>query len=135
MAPAAGVVNATDWSACKTIGYTVSQRVVGHKVAEAGWRYYISSSEMSAADLALSTRAHWGIENRLHWVLDVTFGEDASQIRKDHAPQNFSLLKKIVLNMLRLDTACKAKTSLRQKRKLAAWDDDIRAAILGIQPL
>ena len=135
VAPAEGVVNPSDWSACKTIGCLVSQRVVGTKVAEAEWRYYISSSEMSAADLALSTRAHWGIENRLHWVLDVTFGEDASQIRKDHAPQNFSLLKKIVLNMLRLDTTCKAKTSLRQKRKLAAWDDDIRAAILGIQPL
>ena len=96
---------------------------------------YISSRDMTAADLALSTRAHWGIENRLHWVLDVTFGEDASQIRENHAPQNCSLLKKIVLNMLRLDTTCKDKTSLRQKRKLAAWDDDIRAAILGIQLL
>ena len=113
----------------------MSQRVVANKVAEAEWRYYINSSEMTVADLALNARAHWGIENRLHWVLDVTFGEDASQIRKDHAPQNFSLLKKIVLNMLRLDTTCKDKTSLRQKRKLAAWDDDIRAAILGIQPL
>ena len=109
--------------------------MVGHKVAEAEWRYTISSREMSAEDLALSARAHWGIENRLHWVLDVTFGEDASQIREDHGPQNFSLLKKIVLNMLRLDTTGKAKTSLRQKRKLAAWDDDIRATILGIQPL
>ncbi len=73
--------------------------------------------------------------HRLHWVLDVTFGEDASQISQNHAPQNFSLLKKIVLNMLRLDTTCKPKTSLRQKRKIAAWDDDSRAAILGIRPL
>jgi predicted transposase YbfD/YdcC len=90
---------------------------------------------MSAADLALSARAHWGIENRLHWVLDVTFGEDANQISQNHAPQNFSLLKKIVLNRLRLDTTGKAKTSLRQTRKMAAWDDDSRAVILGIQPL
>lgn len=135
VASAEGVVNTTDWPACKTIGCLVSQRVIGHKVAEAEWRYYISSRDMTAADLALSTRAHWGIENRLHWVLDVTFGEDASQIRENHAPQNCSLLKKIVLNMLRLDTTCKDKTSLRQKRKLAAWDDDIRAAILGIQLL
>ena len=135
VAPAEGVVNTTDWSACQTIGCIVSQRVVGDKVAEAEWRYYISSREMTATDLAQSARAHWAVENRLHWVLDVTFGEDASQIRNDHAPQNFSLLKKIVLNMLRLDTTGKAKTSLRQKRKLAAWDDDIRAAILGIQPL
>jgi hypothetical protein len=68
-------------------------------------------------------------------VLDVTFGEDGSQIRKYHAPQSFSLLKKIVLNMLRLDTTGKAKTSLRQQRKIAAWDDDVLATILGIQPL
>ena len=68
-------------------------------------------------------------------VVKLRFSEDASQIRKDHAPQNFSLLKKIVLSMLRLDTTGKAKTRLRQKRKLAAWDDDIRANILGIQPL
>jgi predicted transposase YbfD/YdcC len=134
-APAEGVVNTSDWSACKTLGCLMSQRVVGNKVAQAQWRYYISSREMSAADLAQSARAHWGVENRLHWVLDVTFSEDASQIRKDHAPQNFSLLKKIVLSMLRLDTTGKAKTRLRQKRKLAAWDDDIRANILGIQPL
>ena len=90
---------------------------------------------MTAEDLALSARAHWGIENRLHWVLDVTFGEDASQIREDPAPQNVSLLKKIVLNRLRLDTTGQAKTRLRQKRKIAAWDDDTRANILGIQPL
>ena len=90
---------------------------------------------MTAEDLALSARAHWSIENRLHWVLDVTFGEDASQIREDPAPQNVSLLKKIVLNRLRLDTTGQAKTRLRQKRKIAAWDDDTRANILGIQPL
>ena len=90
---------------------------------------------MSAADLALSARAHWGIENRLHGVLDVTFGEDAHQISENPTPQNFSLLKKIVLNRLPLDTTGKAKTRLRQKRKLAAWDDDSRTNILGIQPL
>ena len=135
VAPAEGVANAKDWSGCKTIGCIVSQRKVGRKVAEAEWRYYISSREMTATDLAQSARAHWAVENRLHGVLDVTFGEDARQIRNDHAPQNFSLLKKIVLNRLRLDTTGKAKTSLRQKRKLAAWDDDSRAAILGIQPL
>ena len=128
VAPAEGGGNTSDWPACKTLACIVSQRVIGNKVAQAECRYFISSREMSA-------RAHWGIENRLHWVLDVTFGEDASQISQNHAPQNFSLLKKIVLNMLRLDTTGKAQTSLRQKRKSAAWDDDSRAAILGIQSL
>jgi len=55
-------------------------------------------------------------------MLDVNFGEDGSQVRKDNAPQNLSLLKKIVLNLIRSDTTDKVKTSLRQKRKRAAWD-------------
>lgn len=137
VAPAEGVVNLTEWPGCKTFGRILSQRVVGDKVAEPEWRYYISSRELTAADLAAHARAHWGIENRLHWVLDVTFGEDASQVAEDHAPQNFSLLKKIVLNMLRLSPSCKpkARTSLRQMRKLAGWDDNIRLAVLGLQSI
>jgi predicted transposase YbfD/YdcC len=135
VAPAEGVVNTRDGSACKTIGCIVSQRVVANKVAEAEWRYYISSSELSAADLVLSTRAHWGIENRLHWVLDVSFGEEGSTLRKDNAPQNLSLLKKIVLNLIRLDTTDKTKASLRLKRKGAAWDDELRMNMLGLTPL
>jgi len=83
----------------------------------------------------VSVRSHWGVENRLHWVLDVSFGEDASTVRKDNAPQNLSLLKKIVLNLIRLDAADKTKTSLRRTRKRAAWDDDVRLRILGLTPL
>ena len=72
------------------------------------------------------------IENRLHWVLDVSFGEDGSTVRKDNAPQNLSLLKKRVLNLIRLDATDKTKTSLRLKRKIAAWDDSVRVRILGL---
>lgn len=75
------------------------------------------------------------IENRLHWMLDVCFGEDDCMIRKDNAPQNLSLLKKIVLNLIRADQTDAAKTSLRLERKRAAWDDDIRMKMLGIHPL
>jgi predicted transposase YbfD/YdcC len=82
-----------------------------------------------------TVRAHWGIENRLHWMLDVCFGEDDCMIRKDNAPQNLSLLKKIVLNLIRADKTDTAKTSLRLKRKRAAWDDDIRMKMLEIYPL
>jgi hypothetical protein len=85
--------------------------------------------------LATATRAHWGIENRLHWVLDVTMKEDASQLRKDHAPQNLSLLRKIALNILRAAPPPARKTSLRLRRKGAAWDDDLRMGLLGIMPL
>ena len=73
--------------------------------------------------------------HRLHWVLDVSFGEDGSTVRKDNAPQNLSLLKKIVLNLIRLDTTDKTKASLRLKRKGAAWDDDVRMNMLGLRPL
>lgn len=68
-------------------------------------------------------------------MLDAQFGEDACTLRRDHAPQNLSLLKKVVLNQIRADTSDTAKTSLRRKRKRAAWDDDIRMAMLEIKPL
>ena len=133
--PAKGVVDTAHWPECKTIGRVSSFRVVGGKPSELEQRYYISSRELRAEELASAVRAHWGIENRLHWMLDVNFGEDGSQVRKDNAPQNLSLLKKIVLNLIRSDTTDKVKTSLRQKRKRAAWDDDIRMRMLGFRPL
>ena len=123
------------WPRCKTVGCVVSQRVVGEKVAKLEKRYYISSRSLSAAQLAHTVRAHWRIENRLHWMLDVCFGEDDCMIRKDNALQNLSLLKKMMLNLIRTDKTDTAKTSLRLKRKRAAWDDDIRMKMLGIHPL
>ena len=123
------------WPGCKTVGCVVSQRVVGDRAAELEERYYISSRKLTAEELAQTVRAHWAIENRLHWMLDVCFGEDDCMIRKDNAPQNLSLLKKIVLNLIRADKTDTAKTSLRLKRKRAAWDDDIRMKMLGIHPL
>lgn len=60
---------------------------------------------MPAADFAKAVRAHWGIENGVHWMLDVNFREDAATVRKDHAVENLSRLKRIVLNLLKLETA------------------------------
>ena len=133
--PAKGVVDLADWPKCKTIGRIDSMRKVGDKESALERRYYISSRELSAEQLATAVRAHWAIENRLHWVLDVSFGEDGSTICKDNAPQNLSLLKRIVLNLIRLDTAGKRKASLRLRRKGAAWDDDVRMKMLGLTPL
>jgi len=133
--PAQGVVDLADWPKCQTIGRIDSIRKVGDHESGLERRYYISSRELSAEQLTAAVRAHWGIENRLHWVLDVSFGEDGSTIRKDNAPQNLSLLKKIVLNLIRLDTTTKTKASLRLKRKCAAWDDDVRMNMLGLTPL
>jgi predicted transposase YbfD/YdcC len=133
--PAKGIVDLADWPKCLTIGRIDSIRKVGDKESDLERRYYISSRALNAEQLTTAVRAHWGIENRLHWVLDVSFGEDGSTIRKDNAPQNLSLLKKIVLNLIRLDTTAKAKASLRLRRKQAAWDDDVRMNMLGLNYL
>jgi predicted transposase YbfD/YdcC len=133
--PAQGIVDLADWPKCRTIARVDSLRQIGDQESGFDRRHYISSRELTAEQLAAAVRSHWGVENRLHWVLDVTFGEDASLVRKDNAPQNLSLLKKIVLNLIRLDATDNTKTSLRLKRKRAAWDDDARLRILGLRPL
>lgn len=81
--------------------------------------YYISSLAPDAHRILEATRGHRAIENSLHWVLDVTFREDDSRIRKDNAPQNMAIVKRIALNLLKKDTA---KGSLRSKRYRAALD-------------
>lgn len=130
-----GLVDSAVWPDCQVVGRIDSVRKVGNKVASLEQRYYIASRPLTPEQLAQAVRSHWGIENQLHWVLDVTMSEDASTVRKDHAPQNCSLLKKIVLNLIRLDATDPIKCSLRMKRKRAAWNDDIRRNILGLTPL
>ncbi len=133
--PAKGIVDPAEWHKCMTIGRIDSIRSVGDKESGLERRYYISSRALDAEALATAVRAHWGVENRLHWVLDVSFSEDASTLAKDNAPQNLSLLRKIALNLIRADKTDTSKVSLRLKRKGAAWNDEARARILGIRPL
>ncbi len=92
--PAAGRVDTVEWPDCKTLGVIDSLRVVNGKEMQWEQRYYISSRVLDASEQAHAVRAHWGIENQLHWMLDVCFNEDASTLRTDHAPQNLSLLNK-----------------------------------------
>lgn len=82
--------------------------------------YYITSLAGDAHRLLTATRCHWSIENSLHWVMDVTFWEDESRIRKDNSSQNMVVLRHIALNILKKD---KSKGSLRQKRYKATLDD------------
>lgn len=134
-APAGEVIELAQWPGCKTVGYVVSQRIVKGKPAEVEERYYIGSREQNSRQLGEAVRAHWGIENRLHWMLDVCFGEDGCCVRKDNAPQNLSLLRKMALNIVRADTSGPRKTSMRLKRKRAGWDDNVRMQMLGIKPI
>lgn len=137
VAPTDGQVDTDRWPGCRMLATVESLRIVGGKESDLERRYYISSRLMTAEAFATAVRAHWGVENRLHWILDVNFGEDAATVRKDYAADNLSRLKKIVLNVLRVETATAAlgKLSLAKKRKLAAWDDEFRMAMLGIKPV
>jgi predicted transposase YbfD/YdcC len=91
-------------------------------------RYFISSLPPDAKQLAHAVRSHWGIENSLHWVLDVSFCEDACRIRKDHAPENFGILRHMALNLL--SKASSTKRGMAARRKKAAWDDRFLVEIL-----
>lgn len=96
--------------------------------ATSATRYYLSSTHLTPERFAAAVRAHWAIENSLHWVLDVTFDEDRARNRKDNGPENLSILRKLTLNLLR-----KARPNLpiSRKRKRAGWSDDFAKSILG----
>jgi hypothetical protein len=91
-------------------------------------RFYITSLLWIAAQLGPAVRAHWMVENGLHWVMDVTFRDDQCRIRTDHAPANFTTIKHMALNLIR---RARGKDSLRLRRKVAAWDDDFLASLIA----
>ena len=118
---------ASNWPQLKSIVMIESIRATaeGETVEQ---RYYISSCESNAAELAHAIRRHWAIENSVHWVLDMTFNEDQSRVRERVAAENLCLLRKIAMNTVRADSTRKA--SLRRKRRMAGWDSDYLATLL-----
>ena len=91
-------------------------------------RYFISSLSGGARRFAQAVRAHWGIENRLHWVLDVALGEDDCGIWQGHGPENLATLRRMALNLLRQDGT--SKRGLRARSRRASWDNDYLLRIL-----
>ena len=92
-------------------------------------RYYIGSNgKASAAEAARAIRGHWGIENQLHWILDMSFDEDQCRIRKGHGAENFSRLRRIALNLLQRETS--RKVGIKTKRLIAGWDHDYLLGLL-----
>lgn len=87
-------------------------------------RYYISSAALSAEQAADAVRGHWGIENRLHWVLDVVFADDQSRLRKGHGAKNMTIVRHFAINLIRAATD---KKSIKLRRKLAGWDPEYLA--------
>jgi predicted transposase YbfD/YdcC len=84
-------------------------------------RFYISSAHLTAAQLSYAARAHWGIENRLHWVMDVVFHDDLMRLRTQNGPANMALIRHTVLNIIK---QIPDKASIKVRRKTAAWDDE-----------
>lgn len=108
------------WQGLRCIARVQRERTVGDATATTT-HYFIASLETRRADrLAEAVRAHWGVENQLHWRLDVTFNEDSSRLRTGHGAQNMSRLRRIALNALRRDTTVKA--GVKNKRLMAGWD-------------
>jgi predicted transposase YbfD/YdcC len=92
-------------------------------------RFYISSSRDASAELLLNaSRKHWGVENSLHWTLDVTFREDESRIRKEASPENYAIFRHIALNIIRRNTSIDA--SVKRKRHMAALNDEVRTTLI-----
>ena len=125
------IEKASEWASLQGLVRIESERY--HKATgktEREIRYYITSLGADAARLNSVIRQHWGIENKLHWVLDVGFGEDLDRKRAGHAAQNFSVLNRIALNLLKQDKS--SKRGVKGKRLKAAWNHPYLLKLLGI---
>jgi predicted transposase YbfD/YdcC len=120
------------WPGLASVACIEAQRAIGETV-ETETRYVISSLPADASRILHAVRTHWGIENGLHWCLDVTFGEDASTVRLRNAAHNFSFLRRLALNLFRADTS--RNISLPRKRKTAAWNTNYLAHVLGLSAI
>jgi predicted transposase YbfD/YdcC len=116
------------WSALHTIALVTSERRTDQGTS-LQVRYYISSLPTGAEQHLKAIRAHWSIENQVHWILDVAFREDDCRIRKENGPQNFAILRHIALNLLKQENT--AKCGIQAKRLKAAWDQKYLLKVLA----
>ena len=111
----------SEWSGLRSLARVTSSRKTIEKTTHEV-RYFISSLVVSAKKVLKAVRKHWGIENSLHYVLDVSFDEDMCRIRKDNGAEIFSMLRHIAINQLSRDKTC--KRGIKARIKLAGWDDN-----------
>jgi predicted transposase YbfD/YdcC len=120
-----------NWPGLQSITKVISTREIIGKGVSTECRYYLSSLAPDAELIGKAIRAHWGIENSLHWVLDVDFREDYARNRKDHSAENLAILRHMALNFIRKDAS--SKTSLRGRRLKAGWDTHYLIKLLSFE--
>lgn len=123
----ADLPDAGRWKGLKQIGVAISDTTRDGKPCD-DVRYYILSKRLTARRFGTLVRSHWGIENSLHWQLDVSFGEDRNRTRKDHAAANLAVLRRIALSLLKNETG--SKVGVKNRRLTAAWNTDYLHKVL-----
>ena len=118
------------WAGLRGVGRVESERRAGGRATTEARFFLTSLTDVRA--FAGAVRGHWGIENRLHWVLDVAFGEDGCRARTDHAPQNLATLRRLALNLLRQERT--DRNGVKARRLRAAWDADYLLRVLAGPP-
>jgi predicted transposase YbfD/YdcC len=118
-----------EWRGLRSVAKVTGERHIGEKVSIES-RFYISSLSGNAEQLLWAIRTHWGIENSLHWVLDIAFREDESRIRTGHGPENLATIRHAALNLLRQETTSKGGVKARRLR--AGWDEDYLLKVLSL---
>lgn len=116
-----------NWKGLNSVGMVQSVRIIGQNQTQET-RYFISSRLLEGENFSRAVRSHWSIENSLHWCLDVSLEEDSSRIRTKNAAENFCLLRKIALNLLKKEPV--EKRSLKQKSKIASWNNEYLITVL-----
>jgi predicted transposase YbfD/YdcC len=118
-----------DWKGLRSIGFVYSERQVGKEGPSVETRVFITSMAPRVKKFARAVRNHWGIETSLHWVLDVSFREDESRLRKGHGQENMALIRRLSASLLHNEPTCNAGVAC--KRKCAGWDDDYLLKVLA----